>query len=65
MQASNSTSNITAKYKPNISLQKMDQRMNAFQNKNQMREGEYGNTALEENYTVTLFLQQIAMKYII
>lgn len=39
--------------------------MNAFQNKNQMREGEYGNTALEENYTVTLFLQQIAMKYII
>lgn len=39
--------------------------MNAFQSDSQMREGEYGNTVLEENDTVALFLQQTAMKYII
>lgn len=65
MQASNSTSNITAKNKQNISLPKVDQRMNAFQSYSQMREGEYGHIALEENYIVTIFLQQRAMKYII
>lgn len=39
--------------------------MNAFQSYSQMSESEYGKTALEENDTVTLFLQQTAMKYII
>lgn len=48
-----------------MSLPKVDERMSAFQSYIQMEEAEYISTALQENVTVSLFLQQTAMKYII
>lgn len=65
MQVSNDTYSIPSKCKPNMSLPKVDERMSAFQSYIQMEEAEYISTALQENVTVSLFLQQPAMKYII